>query len=228
MTETIHTNAAPGTATARPRRGAGQFDRLPIAQAALRFASARHADQYRESDGAPFIVHLIEVASLLRRDGQPDEIIAAGLLHDVLEKSATTNGELDRRFGARIARIVASVSDDPSLGDYTARKRELRGRVAQADPGTCAVFAADKIAKVRELALLPASQLDEPKNRAKLAHYRASLEMLWRVDGHVRLIHRLDAELNRLLARDVAGAHTAGPITSAKGSTHKKRRTFAI
>jgi (p)ppGpp synthase/HD superfamily hydrolase len=228
VTETIHTNEAPGTATARPLRGAGQFVRLPLAQAALRFASARHADQYRAIDGAPFITHPIEVASLLCRDGQPDEIIAAGLLHDVLEKTRTTSPELHRRFGARVARVVESVSDDPSLGEYKSRKRDLRERVAHADPGARAVFAADKIAKVRELALLPASQLDEAKNRAKLAHYRASLEMLWRVDGHAPLIHRLDAELNQLLARDVTGTHTAGPITSTKGSTHSKRRTVAI
>jgi (p)ppGpp synthase/HD superfamily hydrolase len=82
VTETIHTNEAPSTATDRPGRCAGQFARLPLAQAALRFASTRHADQCREIDGAPFIVHPIEVASLLRRDGQPDEIIAAGLLLD--------------------------------------------------------------------------------------------------------------------------------------------------
>jgi hypothetical protein len=40
------------------------------------------------------------------------------------------------------------------------------------------VFAADKIAKVRELAPLTASELDEPKNRAKLAHYWASRTIL--------------------------------------------------
>ena len=226
MTDTIHTNAAPGTATDRPLRGAGQFARLPLAQAALRFASARHADQIREIDGAPFITHPIEVGSLLRRDGQPDEIIAAGLLHDVLEKTRTTSPELHRRFGARVARVVESVSDDPSLGEYKSRKRDLCERVAHAGPGARAVFAADKIAKVRELALLPASQLDEPKNRAKLAHYRASLEMLWRVDGHAPLIHRLDAELNRLLASAAAGTHTAGPITSAAASSRGKHRTL--
>jgi HD domain len=228
VTETIHTNEAPGTAAARPGCGAGQFDRLPIAQAALRFAFARHAHQYREIDGTPFIVHPIEVASLLRSDGQPDAIIAAGLLHDVLEKTRTTSPELHRRFGARVARVVESVSDDQSLREYKSRKRELCERVAHADPGARAVFAADKIAKVRELVLLPSLQLDEPKNRAKLAHYRASLEMLQRVDGHVPLIHRLDAELNRLLARDVAGPRTARPITSAKSSTPSKRRTLAI
>ena len=219
MTEAIHTDEAAGTTTARARRGAGQFTRLPIAQAALRFASARHAHQYREIDGAPFIAHPIEVGSLLRRDGQPDEIIAAGLLHDVLEKTRTTSGQLHRRFGARIARVVESVSDDPSLADYRPRKRELRDRIAHADPGARAVFAADKIAKVRELALLPAWQLNERKNRAKLAHYRASLDMLRRVDGHMPLVDRLDAELNRLGAPAITEAgHHRGRGTEPRSS----------
>jgi (p)ppGpp synthase/HD superfamily hydrolase len=212
----------------RPRRAAEQFAGLPIAQAALRFARARHAGQYREIDHAPFIDHAIEVAGLLRRDGQPDEVIAAGLLHDVLEKTATTAAELHDRFGAQIARLVESVSDDPSLGDYKSRKRDLRDRVAHAGPGTRAVFAADKIAKVRELAPLSASRLDEPKNRAKLAHYRASLETLRRVDGNIPLIHRLAAELNQLLALAVAGTPCAGPITTATRSNRTKRRAPAI
>jgi (p)ppGpp synthase/HD superfamily hydrolase len=214
--------------TGRPRRAAEQFAGLPIAQAALRFARARHAGQYRKIDHAPFIDHAIEVAGLLRRDGQPDEVIAAGLLHDVLEKTATTAAELHDLFGAQIARLVESVSDDPSLGDYKSRKRDLRDRVAHAGPGTRAVFAADKIAKVRELAPLSASRLDEPKNRAKLAHYRASLETLRRVDGNIPLIHRLAAELNQLLALAVAGTPCAGPITTATRSNRTKRRAPAI
>ena len=228
MVKGIQTDEASATNTARSRRAARQFAGLPMAQAALRFARARHAGHYREIDHAAFISHPIEVGSLLRRDGQPDEVIAAGLLHDVLEKTATTSGELHRRFGAHIARLVESVSEDPSIGGYGSRKRELRNRIAHADPGARAVFAADKIAKVREASLLPARQLSKPKNRAKLAHYRASLETLRRVDGDVRLVRRLDAELSKLLARAATGTKSAGPITSAAGSKPGKHRTLAV
>ena len=140
-----------GGATVRSHRAADSFAGLPIARAALKFASARHASQYRETDHAPFIAHPIEVGSLLHSDGQPDEVIAAGLLHDLLEKTGTTRAELQRRFGASIARLVESVSDDPSIDDYGSRKRELRDRVAHAGSNTVAIFAADKISKVREL-----------------------------------------------------------------------------
>jgi (p)ppGpp synthase/HD superfamily hydrolase len=115
----------------------------------------------------------------------------------VLERTPTTSAELQRRFEARIARLVETVSDDPSIADYA--KRELRDRVAHADPDTRAIFAADKLAKVRELALLSARRLDGTKARAKLAHYRASVEMLQRIAGELALVGLLDAELNRLL-----------------------------
>lgn len=78
-----------------------------------------------------FIVHPIEVGRLLLCDGQPDEVIVAGLFHDVLGKTTTTPAELRLRFGARITRLVESVSDDPSIDYYKSRKRELRDRVAR-------------------------------------------------------------------------------------------------
>ena len=138
-----------------PCRTADPFAGLPMAQAALEFASVRHGGQYREIDGAPFIAHPIEVGELLQDDGQPDEVVAAGLLHDVLEKTATTSVELRRRFGAGVAGLVETVSDDASILAYEDRKRALRDRVARAAPDTVEIFAADKIAKVRELARSP-------------------------------------------------------------------------
>jgi (p)ppGpp synthase/HD superfamily hydrolase len=190
-----------GSSTVWSRRAAYLCSGHPLAQAALACASARHANQYRGVDHAPFVDHLVEVGWLLDRDGQPDEVIAAGLLHDVLEKTATTSAELQHRFGARVARLVESVSDDPSIRDYEQRKRQLRDRVAFADADTAAIFAADKVSKVRELRLLPDSRLDQADARAKLAHYRASLTLLRTVLEHEALVDLLDVELSRLTAR---------------------------
>ena len=120
----------PGSMTGGSRRVAERFAGLPVARAALRFARARHAGQYREIDHAPFIDHVIEVGWLLRRDGQPDEVIAAGLLHDVLEKTTTTTAELQSRFGANVARLVESVSDDPSIIDHRSSIIDRRSDVA--------------------------------------------------------------------------------------------------
>jgi HD domain len=104
-----------------------------MTRAALGFAAARHAGQYREIDGVPFIIHPIEVGRLLRGDGQPDHVVAAGLLHDVLEKTATGARELELEFGARVAQLVAAVSDDPSITtdeDWRTGGRKNQAKVA--------------------------------------------------------------------------------------------------
>ncbi len=197
------------SAAVRSRRAEDWFAGLPTAQAALELASARHANQYREIDHAPFIVHPIEVGRLLYCDGRPTDVIAAGLLHDVLEQTATPSAELRHRFGARVAWLVESVSDDPSISGYMMRKRELRDRVARVGGDTLAIFAADKISRVRELSLLPASRRHEALAGAKLAHYRASLDLLRRVAGDLALVNQLDAELSRLLGAAASRPHGA-------------------
>lgn len=59
-------------------------EHLPMTQRALGFARSRHGDQHRDGDGAVFVVHPAEVASLLARLGYSDDVVAA-VLHDVLE-----------------------------------------------------------------------------------------------------------------------------------------------
>lgn len=191
-----------------------------MTRAAFGFAAARHAGQFREIDGVPFIVHPIEVGRLLHRDGQPDHVVAAGLLHDVLEKTATPPLELELEFGTRIAQLVAAVSDDPSIEAYEERKRELRDRVERSDSEALAIYAADKIAKVRELRLLSAWRASQRRHQAKLAHYRASLEMLCRAAGHTGLVTCLDAELGRLEARAPGRAPQLGRGVMAAAPPH--------
>ena len=191
-----------------------------MTKAAFGFASSRHTGQYREIDGAPFIAHPLEVGRLLHRNGQPDHVAAAGLLHDVLEKTNTTPQELGREFGKRVARLVEAVSDDPSITDYDERKRELRDRVARSDSDTLAMYAADKIAKLRELGLLSPWRASQRTNQAKLAHYRAGLEMLRRVAGQSDLVLRLEAELNRplLAAWHDSATHMTHAVQSRRDS----------
>jgi (p)ppGpp synthase/HD superfamily hydrolase len=196
----------------------------PTVRSALAFASSRHAGQYREVDRAPFIAHPIEVARLLRRDRYPDHVVAAGLLHDLLEKTPTTDAELARRFGLRIARLVTTVSDDPSIESYDERKRDLRERVERADSDALAVFAADKVAKVREHALRPRRRRHDADTRAKLAHYGASLAMLRRVAGELALVNCLDLEFARLVAParvELTATRTVRPARVLIAATHR-------
>ena len=58
---------------------------LPMAREALAYARELHRGQRRASDEAPFILHPLEVASLLYNAGYSEPVVAVGILHDTLE-----------------------------------------------------------------------------------------------------------------------------------------------
>src|SRR5918999_5271457 len=87
---------------------------LPLTAAALAFATERHSGQVRDGDEAPFVLHPLEVASLLRAAGYRDEVVTAGVLHDVLEETSTDAGELEQRFGTEVAALVLAVTENPA------------------------------------------------------------------------------------------------------------------
>ncbi len=151
--------------------------RLPATRAALAYAEQRHSGQRRKGDGAPFIEHPVEVGWLLYRAGAPDHVIAAGVLHDTIEKAGADIVELRARFGPRTAALVAAVSEDREIPTYARRKAALRAQVAAAGPEAMLVFAADKVSKVRELSL-PGAPAQPPQRRMR--HYRRCLELLER------------------------------------------------
>jgi (p)ppGpp synthase/HD superfamily hydrolase len=170
----------------------------PVLRAAYEWAAQLHAAQRRDVDRAPFILHPLEVGALLSSRGFDDEVVAAGLLHDVLEDTDAGLDEVRRRFGDRIADAVAAVTEDPTIEDYRARKAALRDQVAAAGPDAHAVYAADKVAKARELrakAALTESFLDDPDLRRRLEHYEQSLATLREVAGVPSLVEALAFEL---------------------------------
>ena len=85
------------------------------------------------------------------------------------------------RFGDRVTGIVTAVTEDPAIADFSARKAALQGQVARSGPDVIAVYAADKLAKSRELRTLinrGATALDDEGLRNRLAHYQCSLAMI--------------------------------------------------
>jgi len=187
---------------------------LPRTRAALAFAAERHAGQRRAADGAPFIAHPIEVGALLYEAGAADDVIAAGVLHDTIEKASTDRTELQRRFGARTAELVVAVTEDERIRGYATRKAALRRQVEAAGTDALMVFAADKVSKVRELPVERSGTEAETVSRTrqrKITHYRHCLEMLERHAADSPLVLQLRAELEKRTAvtrrrRVLAGA----------------------
>jgi HD domain len=124
--------------------------------------------------------------------------VAAGFLHDAVETTDASVADVRERFGERVARIVAAVTEDPAIGGHQARKAALREQVAAADADAHALYAADKLVKTRELraqAARAAGALDEPDLVRRREHYEASLRMLERVAPESSLVQQLGFEL---------------------------------
>ena len=188
------------------RRGISDLiARLPRTRAAVAYAARQHAGQRRNADGAPFIEHPLEVATLLYDAGASDDVIAAGVLHDTIEKTITSAGDLRARFGSAITTLVLAVSEDPRITPYPARKAALREQVATAGHDALMVFAADKISKVRELRLepptstTPHSTPDASLTRQrKLTHYNRCLGLLDDLLTDSPLVKQLRIELESI------------------------------
>ena len=108
------------------------LDQLPLSRAAWEYAREVHGGQTRVADGAAFIEHPCEVALLLHAAGAPDPLVAAGLLHDTHERTATTRSDLTLRFGPEVAALVAAVTEQPSIRSYRQRKAALRKQATEA------------------------------------------------------------------------------------------------
>ena len=125
---------------------------------ALVLATRLHAAQMRKAGGnVPYVSHLLGVASnVLDHGGDEDEAIAA-LLHDAVEDQggAPTLAEIHRRFGPRVADIVAGCTDtdEEPKPPWRARKTQFLARLKTASPSICLVTFADKLHNVRSLLL---------------------------------------------------------------------------
>lgn len=185
---------------------------LPLANAAFAYARELHRGQTRDSDEAPFILHPLEVASLLQTTGHDEDLIAAAILHDSVERTPIAASDIAGRFGDHVAGIVAAMTEDASAPPER-RRVGLRRQVAAHGDGAIAVFAADKVAKVRELR---AEAVSDPQviaegrdGRARLDHYLASLALLEDEAPKHPLVGQLRFELealHMLPPRSVEGA----------------------
>ena len=140
---------------------------LALLLRALAFAAHKHRDQRRkDAEASPYINHPIALAEVLAGEGGVTdiEVLAAALLHDTIEDTATTVEELQSQFGARIAAMVAEVTDDKDL-PKAERKRLQIVHAAGISHGAKLVKLADKICNLRDVAERPPAKWDLERRR---------------------------------------------------------------
>src|SRR5579875_2196283 len=153
-------------------------------------AAARcHAGQSRKS-GDPYITHPLAVATILAELGMNHETIAAALLHDTVEDTPYTLGELRRDFGDEIAMLVDGVTklDRVKYGEAAQAETVRKMVVAMSrDIGVLVIKLADRLHNMRTLRYLP-RQKQEQKSRevleifAPLAHRLGMNKVKWELE----------------------------------------------
>ncbi|MFO1305764.1 MAG: bifunctional (p)ppGpp synthetase/guanosine-3',5'-bis(diphosphate) 3'-pyrophosphohydrolase [Burkholderiales bacterium] len=82
---------------------------VALVKSAFEFSESAHRGQFRKS-GEPYITHPLAVASILSQWRLDAQGLAAALLHDVMEDTQVTKGELEKSFGKPVADMVDGVS----------------------------------------------------------------------------------------------------------------------
>ena len=111
---------------------------MNIVEKAKVFATAAHAavGQVRKYTGEPYIVHPLEVMSFVATFEHTDAMLAAAVLHDVVEDTGVSIELIESEFGSDVAELVSWLTDvsQPSDGNRAKRKQIDREHSALA-PG---------------------------------------------------------------------------------------------
>ncbi|MQY07197.1 HD domain-containing protein [Actinomadura macrotermitis] len=140
----------------------GRLDQAALAFLDAAAAAARrwHGDQERPT-GAPYTEHLLEALEVQARGaGVTDPaVLAATLLHDVVEDTAATVAEVEAGFGERVAELVDWVTKPPAAGQGRQAKRAAKAaylrRLRDAPPDAILVKLADRVSNVQTLDAMP-------------------------------------------------------------------------
>jgi (p)ppGpp synthase/HD superfamily hydrolase len=122
----------------------------PRLEYAMRWAAVCHDGQTRRSSETPYFEHVAAVALALDRAGFDEDVVIAGLLHDVVEDTAATFDDVAARFGAGVAEIVRHCTEVKNGADgkkrpWIDRKRDHIAAIVGAPMAARAVILADKL-----------------------------------------------------------------------------------
>jgi guanosine-3',5'-bis(diphosphate) 3'-pyrophosphohydrolase len=165
--------------------------------AALAFAAHKHRDQRRKDvNASPYINHPIALADVLVNEGGVEEVevLCAALLHDTIEDTDTTDEEVARVFGRRVADVVAEVTDDKTLAKAERKQLQVE-HAAHISREAKLVKLADKICNLRDVA-------DQPPQDWSMERRREYFDWAKRVVDRLRGVHpALEAVFDAAYAR---------------------------
>ena len=130
---------------------------MELVSEAIAFAVKMHDGAHRKNSNLPYILHPLEAAVIISTMTEDQNVIAAGALHDVVEDTDVTIGEIETRFGRRVRELVACETEDkrehlPQADTWRVRKEESLAILEKTnDKDVMMVWLGDKLANMRAI-----------------------------------------------------------------------------
>lgn len=118
---------------------------------AIEFAARAHRGQYRKGTKIPYIVHPLGVGKILIDCGASEDSIVAGILHDTIEDTLVTFGEIQEAFGAKVAELVEAASEPDKSASWENRKNHTLERLRILSGEAVLLCLADKLDNIRSV-----------------------------------------------------------------------------
>jgi len=146
-----------------------RFKDSPYLTSVLAYAEQKHAGQLRKgAREEAYIHHVVDVAEIVTDVTNGDEsIIAAALLHDVIEDSDATSEEIGKAFGQEVADLVVELTDAPGLAERDRRQAQIDHAPHLSDTAKL-IKIADKISNLKEMTVDPPASWNAAQQRAYL------------------------------------------------------------
>lgn len=127
-----------------------------IINKAIQFATEAHKGVVRKGSKLPYILHPLEAGVIVSSMTNDENVIAAAILHDVLEDTDVTYEELKKEFGV-VADYVSAESENkrkelPPEATWKIRKQETIEHLQQETRKEIKIIAlADKLSNIRSM-----------------------------------------------------------------------------
>ena len=117
---------------------------------AMYFATISHGNQSRKGVQIPYISHPLAVALILSSVTDDQDVIIAGILHDLVEDTKVSESEIQKRFGKKVADIVMDCSEKDKSKSWKERKQGALKSIKNLPKNSALVKTADILHNIYE------------------------------------------------------------------------------